>query len=165
MENTIIINQQLTFKEFVSSTLYFYLTGSLLKRFFAILFAILLVSLLLGLGTTDKGLDTTMIIGTVAPVIFLLAAATAFVFLSCLYIFKSKPSIFKNVSYEFTHWGIIRHADKLEFSRPWRDITDMKETKAFFLLYVGKTDFHIIQKRLIGDSIKFRLLLKSNLSH
>ena len=88
-----------------------------------------------------------------------------FAFLGCLFIYKSKPYLFENISYEFTHWGVVRHGEKTEFSKPWRDITKIKETKAFFLLYVGNADFHIIQKRMFeNDSsiTEFRNLLKEH---
>ena len=66
------------------------------------------------------------------------------------------------MSYQFNHWGVIRHGDLTEFSKPWREVSKFKESKAFFLLYISNTDFHIIQKKMINGSDeinKFRDIL------
>jgi hypothetical protein len=89
-----------------------------------------------------------------------------FSFFSCLYIYKRKRYLFNNVSYDFTHWGVVRNGAKTEFSKPWREITRFKETKAFFLLYAGSIDVHIFQKRMFANTEElndFRQLLLENI--
>ena len=103
----------------------------------------------------------------IEPIFFLFIIVALFALLSCLFIYKSKSYLFKNVSYDFTHWGVVRHGERTDFSKPWRDITKFKETKAFFVLYTGKSDFHIVQKRMLKDldSLNdFRKLLQQNIS-
>ncbi|MEI6946712.1 YcxB family protein [Paraflavisolibacter sp. H34] len=166
MRNSFIIRQDLTFREFASSTLYYYFSGRLLKRFFLFLTGLALLSVFLGFASASNGIDLVTIISSFAPIIILLIAVTAFAFFICLYIYKSKPYLFEGVSYDFTHWGVERLGERTEFSKPWRDITEFKETKAFFLLYVGNNDFHIIQKRMFANPEElndFRKLLKANI--
>lgn len=167
MENSFTIRQDLTFSEFFSSALYYYLSGKSLKRFFLFLLGLSLLSMFLGFLTTSQSVDIITIISTFAPFIILFLIGIIVISLICLYIYKSQPHLFKNVSYYFNHWGVVRHGEQTEFSKPWRDITKFKETKAFFLLYIGSTDFHIIQKRIFeNDKVMndFRNLLNENLN-
>ena len=164
MEKSFTIRQNLTFRDFLSSTLYYYLSGRLLRRFFLILVGLALLSMFLGLDTTSKGINSARLISSFAPFLIFLIGVVAFAFTTCLYIYKSKPYLFHNVSYDFTHWGVVRHGDRTDFSKPWRDISKIKETKAFFLIYIGNSDFHIIQKRMFAGSEElndFRQLLRN----
>ena len=159
------IRQDLTFGEFLSSTLYYCFSGRLLKRVLLFLIGLTLISMFLGFATTSKSIDLATVLGSFVPIAILLLIVVIFAFLICLYIYKSKPYLFDNVSYNFTHWGVVRHGERTEFSKPWREISKIKETKAFFLLYVGNTDFHIIQKRMftnLDELNDFRLLLQEN---
>ena len=163
MQTTFTINQNLTYREFLSSTLYFYLSAKLLRRFFLLVIGLSLFSNILGLMTTSKGLKVTDFVSAIVPSVILFLMVIIFSIVICLIIYKSKPYLFHNVSYDFTHWGVVRHGEKTEFSKPWREITRVKETRAFFLLYIGRTDFHIIQKRMFGNINElddFRSLLK-----
>ena len=164
MLNSFTIKQDLTLKDFFSSTVYYYLSGRLLKRFFLFLTLLMLLSTFVGPSTTF--LETLITI--FVPIIILLLMVITGTFFICVFIYNSKPYLFKNVSYNFTHWGIVRHGERTEFSKPWREISKFKETKSFFLLYIQKTDFHIIQKRMFNDANElndFRILLKENITH
>ena len=166
MQDSFTIKQELTFRDFLSSTLYYYFSGKLLKRFFLVLIGVSTLSMILGVVTTSKGIDLKTIVGGFAPILILLLGVIAFAFFTCLYIYRSKPYLFDNVSYDFTHWGIVRHGEKTEFSMAWRDISKIKESKAFFLFCIGNTDFHIIQKRMFANSEElsdFKQLLRGNI--
>jgi len=76
-----------------------------------------------GFATTSKGIDLATIISNFAPLLILPLIVTALAFFVCLYIYKRKPFLFDNVSYDFAYWGVVRHGEKTEFSKPWRDIT------------------------------------------
>ena len=165
MQESFTVRQNLTFSEFFSSTLYFYFSGRLLKRFLLLLIGLTLLSTFLGFATTSKRFDLEIVFYNLVPMAILILIIVIFSFFICLYIYKNKSYLFDNVSYNFTHWGITRNGEKTEFSKPWRDITKIKETKAFFLIYIGNTDFHIIQKRMFAGSAEqdaFRQLLKEN---
>jgi hypothetical protein len=106
------------------------------------------------------------IVSSFAPIFILLLILMILVVLICLYIYKSKPYLFTDVSYKFTHWGIVRIGERTEFSKPWRDISEFRETKAFFLLCIGSNDFHIIQKSMfhsLEDINDFRCILKEHI--
>lgn len=157
----------MTYAEFLSSALYFYLSGKPLQRFFLFLIALTLLSMILGLATTSNRISLATIINYFVPLIIMFFIAIIFICLICLYIYKSKSYLFENITYDFTHWGVTRHGERTKFSKPWREITKFKETKAFFLLCIGNTDFHIIQKRMFetsGELNDFRNLLKENIN-
>jgi hypothetical protein len=154
MQNIFKVDQDLSFKEFLSSTLYYYLTGRRTRKYFAFMTALGILSTIFGFMTSSNGVGLSDIPIYLAPAIMLFFGMLDFIVLVCFVIYKFKPYLFKNVSYEFTHCGVVRHGERTEFSKPWREITNLKETKAFFLLYIGNTDFHIIQKRMFPDTEK-----------
>ncbi|MBS1934789.1 MAG: YcxB family protein [Bacteroidetes bacterium] len=69
------------------------------------------------------------------------------------------------MTYEFTHWGITRNGEKTEFSKPWRDVKKIKETKSF-ILFIFHNDFHVIQKRMLKNPDElnaFKEYIKENI--
>lgn len=168
MQNSFIIRQDLTLKEFLISTLYYYFSGKLLKRFFIFLICLTFLNMFLSFATTSSNMALLTIFSSFAPIVILFVVVVIFASLICLYIYKNKPYLFSDVSYDFTHWGVIRHGEKTEFSKPWRDISKFKETKNFFLLYIGNNDFHIIQKKMftnLNELDDFRQLLRENIKN
>ena len=166
MQESFTVRQDLAFSEFLSSTLYYYFSGRLLQRFLLLVFGLTLLSTFLGLATTSKEFDPASVFYSLVPVGILLLLVVVFTFFICLYIYQNKGYLFKDISYDFTHWGITRHGEHTEFSKPWRDITRVKETKAFFLFYIGNKDFHIIQKRMLAGTeelIAFRQLIQEKI--
>ena len=165
MHDLFTIRQDLTFNEFLSSTLYYCFSGRLFKRFMLFLLGLTLLSSFLEYATTSREVQLGTFIYNFAPIFMIVPIVVVFSFFMCLYIYKRKPYLFNNVSYDFTLWGVVRHGEKTEFSKPWCDITKYKETKAFFLLYIGDRDFHIVQKRMLESSVRldaFRQLLQEN---
>ena len=147
MQESFTVRQDLTFREFLSSTLYYFFSGRLLKRFLLLVFGLTLLSTFLGFATTSKGFDLASVFYNLVPLGILTLLVVVFTFFICLYIYQIKAYLFKNMSYDFTHWGITRQGEKTEFSKPWRGITRVKETKAFFyftleiqLPYYSKND-------------------------
>ena len=166
MHESFTIQQNLTFREFLSSTLYYCFSGRLLKRFVLFLIGLTLLTTFLGSATTSDGVRPGTFIYNFAPILLVIPIVVIFSFCLCLYIYYGKPYLFHNVSYDFTHWGVVRNGEKTEFSKPWREITKFKETTAFFLLYIGDRDFHIVQKRMLESQERiaaFRQLLQKNL--
>jgi len=82
------------------------------------------------------------------PVIFLFAGT----FILCVLMMVIKPNNFKNIIYEFTHWGMFKKGKGIEYSRSWRDFIKLKETKSFIFLYTTENDAHVIQKRMFRDT-------------
>jgi hypothetical protein len=99
------------------------------------------------------------------PVIILLPALVIYTFVVSLFIYKNKSQFFENVSYTFDQRGIIKHVESQGVLRPWREISKFRETKSFFLVYISRMDFHLIQKSKFNGSeelANFRTMLKRN---
>jgi hypothetical protein len=163
MKNSFTVSQDLSHKEYLSSNLYFVFHSRRLRLYGLYLTGIFLLSLFLGFPAKKEELNLIKLVGSLAPVVFLGVVLILGVILLSFYIYRSRPHLFKNVSYEFTHWGVTRHGEKTEFSKPRREITKIKETKAFFLFYAG-IDMHTIPKRVFGtqeELDEFRQFLKN----
>jgi hypothetical protein len=89
-------------------------------------------------------------------VIFFFAAA----FIICLLLLISKPNNFKNIVFEFNHWGMTKRGTNTEFTRPWRGFEKLKETKSFIFLYISENDAHTIQKRMFSSTDEMNAFLK-----
>lgn len=166
MQNTITVPQRLTYKEFLSAMLYVFASSRRARRFLLFLFiafcSINLLSFitnptrLLGIGDLENML---MVLGSM-PV-----GGIVFIIIGTFLIYQTRPELFSNVSYHFSHWGVIGELKGGGFSKPWREIYRFKETKQFFLLYITALDVHIIQKKMIGDVERiniFRSMLEEN---
>ena len=74
-----------------------------------------------------------------------------FLVLSFLLI-KLKPHLFKNISYTFSDWGMIKSGKNLAFKRPWDKFVKWRETSSFFLLYISENDAHAILKERLHQN-------------
>lgn len=151
MQSSLRINQDLTFQEFFSGTLYFCFSSKLVKRAAILILAGNVLSIFVELAANPNSLSSDSLFTQVIPIIAMLLLLVLLVFVFSIFTYTNKSDIFKNVTYDFTHWGIIRNAVQSQFSKPWRDLTEVKESKEFFILYFSNTDYHLIQKRMIGD--------------
>lgn len=151
MHNTFTIKQELTLTEFISATLFYYLTGKWLKRFFVFLFILSLIGVLLGFITSPIHINSITILRIFAPVGILFLLVLLFLIFSSYTIFTKNAYLFKHVTYLFSDWGMVRHGEQSDFSEPWGESVMYKESKSFFLIYISNTDFHILQKRMFHD--------------
>jgi|SRR5882724_10535961 len=163
----ITIHQDFTFREYSRGMLATFLRVKKVMIFFIVLPLVLALSPLLGYFTvanyTFGWRELAQII--LIPII-LFGLMCGLVFILSLAFFRSKPAMFKNIIFRFSGTGMIKSISGMEITRDWKDFTGLKETKSFFLLYISKTDAHIIQKRLFGNQQEmdaFRDLLKANL--
>ncbi|MDX2046219.1 MAG: YcxB family protein [Chitinophagaceae bacterium] len=167
MQNSFTIRQELSLREFLIATLYSLFLGRRMKIFLFLMTGVALASLFLGYATTSDGINLSALATAFAPLVMILIIFTVFICFGGFFVYKSNPHLFKNVSYTFTHWGIVRQDKRGEFSKPWRDISKFKETKSFLLVYPrAGMDTHIIQKRMFADSEElnaFRQLLNDNI--
>ena len=120
---------------------------------FLICFGII-VGLLGAPGKNEKIGISTLLHFFIAPLVLLMLFVIGIV-VSAIYVDRWKPQSIRGITYRFTHWGMeVRTADK-EADIPWRDFQQVKETKAYFLLYVKEKNHdnvHVIQKRKFADS-------------
>jgi len=164
MQNTIVVLQELTYKEFLSAILQVFARSRRLRAYLLIFIGMITSSQLLGYLTAPHysfGLiDLFKML--LIPALMVMGLVIVLTVISYI-LYRSKPHMFRDVSYEFTHWGVTRYGEEANFSKPWREIKRFKETKQFFLFYIGPVDVHIIQKKLIGDETwinAFRTMLQ-----
>jgi hypothetical protein len=152
MQNSFSLKQDLTFKEYYNSTVYYFLTGKKSKGFLIVLLAGGFLSMFLGFIMSPEQSSLVQISTSFIPIIFLFLVFLFALFVSCIIAYNSKPYLFKNITYGFTHWGITKTGEKTDFSKPWRDVIRLKEAKSFFLIYSNNIDAIVIQKRMFGTA-------------
>lgn len=168
MQQTFNIPVDLTLKESLDSTFYIYRSSKRVRRYLLLFLIIMIISQTLGWIVSPGPLTITSVLTILVPMVFMGLFVSLFIAVFSTYIYKSRPYLFRNVNYEFTHWGVTRYGEKTSFSKPWREITRYRESKNFFILYVDKMDFHVIQKRMFQDPFEeanFRDMLKENITH
>ena len=161
MEQPLTVQQELTYKEYLSAMLYVFASSKRAKWYLIGIFGLIMVSNLLGPGS----ITAIDLITMLAPLVMMILLFVTFITIACYYIYKSKPYLFHHVSYVFTDWGVVRHGERTQFSKPWKEITRFKESKAFFFLYAGKFDVHIFPKKMFADEFEmehFKDLVKEN---
>jgi YcxB-like protein len=149
---TFIVQQKLSLNEFIRSTLLYLPHNRAVRKLIIIVCSV--VSLVVFLGQ-DWSFDKSILsafLNTVDWIALIFIIIMAFIALTCSYIFKTQKHLFENVTYQFTDWGIARHGNRTEFSKPWKEVSKIVETKSFFLFCFGVSDYHIIQKRMFKDS-------------
>lgn len=164
MDQTITINQHITFSEYYFSSVYYFLTRKKVILYVVGLSGVAFIGQLLGPIISGKPLTFMRLIPVFAVVIFV----PAFVLLSTLVLGllmrRTRPMMFENVVYTINDWGITREGKETGFAKPWREITKVRETKNYFLVEsVG--DAHALMKRCFSsneDIIAFRNLIKQN---
>jgi hypothetical protein len=162
METSFTINQDLTFKESMSSTLYYILTSKRFRLFVLFLAGLTVMSNLL----SPQGIEAKKILWGFVSILMTGTILFLFMIILTLVFRKTRPSIFK-FSYHFTHWGMAWNNNEKEFSKSWKEIDTFKESKAFFFLYTDKYNVHVMQKKLFKDQydvFAFRDLLKEKIN-
>jgi hypothetical protein len=167
MFETITVPQRLSCKETLSVVLFMYASSRRVRRFILTMIIIHTAGQLFGyVASPGYSFGLYNVLFIVKYLGSFALAGIAFITLLTLIIYRTKPHLFNNISYEFSHWGVTRDGERTEFAKPWRDITKYKESKIFFIIFAG-IDPHIIQKSMLGDAKKiddFRIMLKSNIS-
>jgi hypothetical protein len=167
MANSFTIKQDLSLKEFFNAFLYIFFTSRIFKRLLLFMSIISGLGIILDFLTDSKKPLFVNIALSLLPLIFLFSFFFVFGFLATLFIYKTKTKLFKNVTYEFTHWGVMMSTEGADFSKPWREFIKIRESRLFFLLYISANDAYIIKKGIFenNEEIKnFRDFLKLNIA-
>src|SRR5882724_10119220 len=159
MADEFIIPQKLTLWDFYRATLYVVVRNTRVRRIFYFIAGVGVLGLLLSLGATPKpnGKPLIPVLQFLLPFLILVLFIFIGTFIVCALIKLLKPAIFSNMTYQFTHWGIYKKSDTIDYSIPWRNIIKVKETKSFIFLYFSKDDAHVIQKKMFrhNDELQF----------
>ena len=167
MKASLIIRQDLTFKEVLSSTFYLFLFSKRVKIFLLFILALSLLSSFLGFATTPGQFRFLEVFKIILSIILFLFVMCLLLFVVALFLYKTRPNLFKNIQYEFTLQGIQWQNENGRFSKPWDQVTKMKETSSFFMIYINRINFHVIQKRMFKDEYEisgFRNCLKETIN-
>ncbi len=143
MQETFLLKFDVYYGEYAGSLFRNFLKNKYLRLFLLFLLGLALLSTLLGVATSSEMDIWVSLLSTIAPVLVIS------VFAPILY--AGSRSVFKDVEIEFNHWGVSRKSDKINISKPWREIPKAEETKTAFHIYITKSDFIIIPKRAFKD--------------
>ncbi len=168
MRDSYSIKQNLTFKEYYKSTVYYFITGKKFKGILILLLSFGFISMFIGFLMTPEQSSLVQISTSFIPIIFLSLLFLFALFVNCVIAYNSKPYLFKNITYDFTHWGITKTGEKTDFAKPWRDVIRLKESKSFFLIYSNDIDAIVIQKRMFEDFDEinnFKNFIVENIGH
>jgi len=130
MVNEFIIPQKLSLWDFYRASLYLGIRNKRLRRLLYFIAIIGVLNLVLTLGLNTKPNNTTLIpvFQVLLPFLILVLFFFAGTFIICGLIKLLRPGIFKNMTYQFTHWGMYKKSDTIDHSIPWRNIIKVKET-------------------------------------
>lgn len=168
MKASLIIRQDLTFKEALSSTFYIFLFSKRVKIFILFIMALSILSSILEFATTPAPFQLLQVFKNILPIILFLFVMSLLLFLIALILYKTRPNLFKNIQYEFTLQSIQWQNENGKFSKPWEQVTKLKETSSFFIIYINKISFHVIQKRMFKDTYEifdFRNFLNEKINN
>jgi len=166
--DTVTINQSLSVGEVISASFFIFPRLRIIRRFLLYILILAIGSAVLGALTTSNntgGLPT--LIALLLPIILLPIVFFAFILIISVLVYAARPYIYKNVRFQFNHWGVVKTSDRFEISKPWREFTQYAESKSFFILFISASGGHIIAKRAFHsdeEMEQFRNLLQANLS-
>jgi hypothetical protein len=156
MQETIIVNQEIGFKEFLKASFCLLPRMKSIQKVFKFLLAIGLFIALLGLFS--QPLSNTkwylLILDILIPSLSLLIFLIVFMPIGLFAQMKLKPNNFKDITYRFTNSGMEKIGKGINISNPWNKFLRSEETKNFILLFISDNDAHIIQKRMFEDDEK-----------
>lgn len=169
MSQTYIINQKFTFLEFLSITYFQVSRMKLIKRLFLFsAIAGLANALLNAFGVPHKNLIWYVFIVQflslpVFLILFLVVAGTLITILLMLL----KPRLFTKTTLTFTHWGMEKKGEIINYSAPWSKFMKFTETKKNLFLYISDNEAHVVQKRMFEDNTQlenFKAFLSERIS-
>jgi len=167
MQSSFTVDLNLTRSEFVSAMFRAYLISRRARIALFMIIGVMVFSDITLWTTTAKKPDLSFsFIASGVPLIVILLVYAGFGLFACFYFYAAKPYLFRNVTYQFTHWGMEKEGEMVHTSNAWREITKFKESKNYFFIYTGGIDVHFIQKRMFTDFLQvdqFRDMLKENI--
>lgn len=151
MQETFYLNFDINYREYAGALFRYLIKSKYLRLFLGFMFILSFVSLLLGFVTSTETNLIASLISSLVPVVMLLFFATILFLIFTMVIYYSNTHVFKPVNIEFNHWGVNRKTDRIDLSKPWREIEKAEETKTAYQIFISKSDFIIIPKRAFKD--------------
>lgn len=163
MENSFRIKEEITLKESLLLSFLYLKRSGLFKRFLLIYFTIVILTIILGGLAGAEAFDLVNITATILPALLFFIIMAVLFSLVTVYSYYKNKKLLQNVFLNFNHWGVTKETAGREYSSPWRDLKDYKETKRFFLVYAKTGGVFTVQKRMFRDEQEidaFREFLK-----
>jgi YcxB-like protein len=151
MQETFKLNFNLSYVEYAGSLFRHFRRSRFLRIVTLFLIGLLLLSTLLGLATASEVNPLGNFLTSLSAILGTLLFLIILFFILTGAIYTGFRHAFKHVEIVFNHWGVNRQSDKINISKPWRDIVKAEETKTAFHIYISKNDFIIIPKRAFKD--------------
>jgi len=149
MSNEFIIPQKLSLWDYYRVSLYVGIRNKRLRWVFYFVIGVGVLNLFANLGLNQKPVNNylVLILQSLLPLLILLLFFYGGSLIICFLIMRLNPGIFSNMTYQFTHWGMYKRSDTVDYSIPWRSIVKVKDTKSFIYLYSSNDMAHVIQKK------------------
>ncbi|NOT93368.1 YcxB family protein [Ferruginibacter sp.] len=161
-----IIPQKLSLWDFYRTSLYVTLRSKRLSWLYYFVTGVGVLNLFVNIAASAKaaGPIWILVLQSLLPLLVLMLFLFGGTFIICVVIKLLKPGIFNNMTYQFTHWGLYKKSDIVDYSIPWRNIVKVKETRSFIYLYFSKDDAHVIQKKMfrhVDELQSFKIFMKA----
>ena len=153
MQETYKINQEFTFLDFLNISYYQAFRMKIFKRIFIFLIVVGLLNAILNSVLIPKKIIWYMVVWQ-----FLFLPLFLFMFiiivgaLITIIVMKLKPKLFTKTTLTFTHWGMEKTGEIINYSAPWSKFFKYKETKKYLFLYITDKESHGVQKRMFADN-------------
>jgi hypothetical protein len=151
MQETFSLKFDVHYGEYAGSLFRHFLKSKYLRFFLLFLLGLIVLMTLLGLATSPEMNFWVSILSSILPIIVISVFAPILFFIFTALIYLGSRFVFKDINIEFTHRGVNRKSDRINLSKPWREIVKAEETKKAFHIYISKNDFIIIPKRAFKD--------------
>ena len=153
MSQTFKVQQNITYSELLSASYYQISRMKIIRRF--VLFPTLFNSIILVILTIlsfSNGINWYQLIFQLISIpFFFIAFVFGLTTLGMTILKLTQPFRYQDNTYSFTHWGMEKTGNGVEFTRPWRNFLKFRESNNFIYLYISENDAHIIQKRMFND--------------
>jgi len=150
METSFTINQDLTFKESMSSTLYYILSSKRFRLFVLFLVGLTVMSNLL----SPQGIEPKKILWGLASIFMTGTILLLFMAILSLVFRKTRPSIFK-ISYHFTHWGMSGIIMKKNSQNRGKRLILSRNRKLFSFYILTSIMYMLFKKDYLRTSMMF----------
>lgn len=146
MRGQITITQSLTTVDLFKASIISALGNKRLRTIIYLVPSIVVLTSLPSILLSAEGEWWLGVLNMLAGLAFLVVFFYGVTFILSFLMINVKSNLFKNVTYTFNNWGMIKSGKNVEFKRPWDKFIKWRETRSFFLLYTSESDAHVILK-------------------
>ena len=159
MQETYILNEKFTFLEYLSITYIQVFKFKSIRWLFIFLGIIGILNGILNSTLSNKqAIVWYKITGQILlPVIFLFLFIIIGSAILTFLLMKLKPKLFSETKLTFTHWGMEKTSEVINYSAPWSKFSKYKETRKFLFLYISDKEYQVIKKEAFENETQLKL--------